>query len=899
MAWYHQIRSALGALFRRRRADRELAEEMRHHLELEAEWNVRQGLPPDQAKRLAVRSFGGVERYADEVRDERGASAADSLLQDLRFAWRSLGRQAGFTILVVLTLGFGIGATTGLFAVVKSVLLAPLPYGPTDRIAMIWSAWRGYDKTWLSYDEYQAWKSEIPGIEDVALFSDGAVSLTDGDQPERVRAATVGAKLFTILGVAPALGRTFTDEEDRPNGPAVAILSQELWQRRYGADPAVIGRPIQIGGTAVTVIGVMPAGFKLPLDFAQDGATQVYQPVATDDANEGSIPGPEFTQGGGNHGYYGVARLKTGATVAAVNAELSAFVARLVEKGGVYPPEMQFRAFAVAIDDQVTGPIKGPLLMLLGAVAVVLVIGCANVAGLLLVRGERRRRELAVRVALGAETKRLTRLLFAESGLLAGLGAVVGVGIAWGAVAGLRRLAPSTLPRVAEAHIEPGLLIVSLGVATLAAVLTGILPALQAARVAPAEELKEGGKGATAGAARLRWRQALVTTEVALAVVLVIGAGLLVRTVANLFAIDPGFAVDRVLTMRLSTPSTWYPDSARVAAFWATVEPRIAALPGVRAVGAARILPLATEMGDWGVRVEGFTPPPNQGTPSDWQVVTPGYFEAMGIRLREGRFLEARDDLNGSLAMVVNRRFAEIYLAGRPVLGSQVRISSGTPPPPYTIVGVVDDVRHNGLTTEVKAQFYVTMAQFARAPGNTVRSMSLVVKTDGAPAALMDPIRTIVREVDPRLPISEVRSAEEILGGSIAAPRFAMQLLALFGVVALLLSAIGVFGVVSHVVTMREQEFGIRAALGARPGELVRLSLTAGLKETLAGIAIGVVAAMAVTRLLGRLLEGVSPTDPLTFGAVVVVTGLVAVAASTGPALRAARAHPAWVLRAD
>jgi predicted permease len=886
-------------MFRRRRADRELAEEIRHHLALEAEHNVRQGMSPEQAKRRALRDFGGVERYADEVRDARGASAADSLLQDLRFAWRSLNRQAGFASMVVMTLGFGIGATTALFAVVKSVLMAPLPYGQSDRIAMVWSAWKGFDKTWLSYDEYQAWKTEIRGIQDVALFFDGSANLTDGDQPERVRAAGIGANLFSVLGVSPALGRAFTEEEDRPNGPAVAILSQELWQRRYGADPAIVGRPIQLGGSAVTVVGVMPAGFKLPLDFAQDGQTQVYRPVATDDASEGSVPGPDFAPGGGNHGYYGIARLEPGATVAGVNAELSEFVARLVKAGSVYPPAMQFRAFALAIDDQVTGPIKGPLLLLLGAVGVVLVIGCANVAGLLLVRGERRRRELAVRVALGAATSRLTRLLFAETGLLAGLGAVVGVGVAWGAVAALKRLAPGTLPRVAEAHLEPGLLLVSLAIASLAAVVTGILPAMQASRVAPADELKEGSKGATVGAGRLRWRQMLVTTEVALAVVLVIGAGLLVRTVANLLAIDPGFAAERVLTMRLSTPSTWYPDSARVAAFWATLQPKIAALPGVRAVGAARILPLATEMGDWGVQVEGYTPPPNLGTPCDWQVVTPGYFEAMGLRLREGRFLDTRDDIAGPLAIVINQKFAELYLAGRPALGSQVRIGSATPPPPYTIVGVVDDVHHNGLTTPVKAQFYVTMAQFARAPGNTIRSMSLVVKTDGAPTSLMGPIRALVREVDPRLPISEVRTLEEILAGSIAAPRFAMQLLALFGLVALLLSAIGVFGVVSHVVAMREQEFGIRAALGAKPGELVRLSLTAGLRQTVVGIAIGIGGAFAATRLLGRMLEGVSPTDPLTFAAVVVVTGAVALLASTGPALRAARAHPAWVLRAD
>jgi predicted permease len=325
----------------------------------------------------------------------------------------------------------------------------------------------------------------------------------------------------------------------------------------------------------------------------------------------------------------------------------------------------------------------------------------------------------------------------------------------------------------------------------------------------------------------------------------------------------------------------------------------VAALPGVRSVGAARLLPLAAEMGDWGLQVEGYTPPPQQGTPADWQVATPGYFETMGLRLREGRFLEARDDLTGPLAMVVNRRFTELYLAGRPALGTKVIIGFGPGRPAYTIVGVVDNVRHNGLTTEVKAQFYVTVAQFARSPGNTTRTLSLVIKAQGDPSSLVAPVRAAIREVDARLPVAEVRTVDDIVAASVAGPRFAMQLLGGFGVVALLLAAIGVFGVVSHVVAMRRQEFGIRAALGARPSHLLRLSLAAGLREAVAGIGLGVAGALAATRLLGRLLEGVSPADPVTFGVVVLVTGLVALGASLMPALRAARAQPAVVLRAD
>ncbi len=899
MGWFSTLRSAVSSLLGRRRADRELAEEIRHHLELETEWQRRQGLSADEARQRAVRSFGGTALVADEVRDERGGRRIDALLQDLRFAWRSLRRQPGFAVTVVLTLGFGIGATTALFAVVRTALLAPLPYRPVDRIAMVWSAWRGFDRTWLSWDEYEAWSTEIRAIEAIGLFASGAANLTDGDQPERVRSAQITANTLSVLGVSPALGRGFSEAEDRPNGPAAAMVSYELWQRRYGADPALIGKPIQIGGEAVPVVGVLPPGFRLPLDFGGPGPTNVYQPLATDAAAEGAVPGPGFQPGGGgSHSYHAVARLAPGATVASANAELNRYVAELV-RTGVMPASRQFRAFSVGIDEQVTGPIKGPLFILLGAVGVVLLIACANVAGLLRVRGARRRRELAGRVAVGAEGGRLTRLLVTESALLAGFGGALGVAVAAGVVAAVRLLAPATLPRVAETRLEPALLGAAVVLASLAALLTSILPALQAARVAPADELKEGSRGATVGAGRLRWRQALVTAEIALAVILVIGAGLLVRSVANLQSIDAGFSSDRVLTMRLSLPSTWYPDGARVAAFWDDARRRVAAVPGAQSVGAARLLPLATEMGDWGVQVEGYVPPANQGAQADWQIVTPGYFEAVRLRLREGRVLDDRDDLAGGLAMVVNRRFVDSYLAGRPPLGAQVRIGSNPNREPYTIVGVVDDVRHNGLTAESKPGFFVTMAQFSRSPGTTVRSMSLVIRTAGDPNRLVAPVRAAIREIDPRLPIAEVRTLDAIVAGSIAAPRFAMQLLGVFGLAALLLSAIGVFGVVSHVVAMREQEFGIRAALGAQPAELIRMSLATGLRQTVTGIALGAAGAWVLTRLLGQLLEGVSPTDPATFATVVLATGMVALLASAGPALRASRAQPSLVLRAD
>jgi predicted permease len=893
MAWYHEIVSSLGALFGRRRQEREMDEEVRFHIEMETRRLVEAGLPEDEARRRAVRDFGGVERHKDGMRDERGTSWLYDGWNDIRFAARSLRRRAGFTTIATITLALGIGATTTLFGVVKQVLLRPLPYGNPESIAVVWSAWKGFDQTWLSYDEWEGWKARIPAFADIGLFTDGSVTF-DGDSPERIRSANVHMNVFPILGVKPMLGRNFTAEEDRPNGPSVVMLGYALWQRRFGADPAVIGRKVQISGQSATVVGVMPPDFRLPIDFGGSGRSEAWFPLATDAVQQGAVPGPEFPKTGASHGFYAVARLASGATTVTANAQLRTLVAELERWG--YMANTNFHAYAVPVEEQITGRVRPVLLVVFAAVGFVMLIACANVAGLLLVRGESRRRELAVRVALGAGSRRLTRLLLAESAVLAAFGAALGVALAALGVHMVRVNAPPGLPRVADTTLDWGVLAFGLAAAVCAALLAGILPALQATQIAPAGELKEGGRGATSGRARLRWRQSLVATEVALAVVLVVAAGLMIRSVRNLLAIDAGFRPDGVLTMRLSTPSTWYPDSVRVAAFWDELQRRVAAVPGVRRVGAVRLLPLATEMGDWGLQVEGYTPPPNQGTPGDWQIVTPGYFEAMGLTLREGRAFDARDNMAGPLAMIVNKTFTDRYFAGRHALNGRVRISGSDSTKIYTIVGVVDDVHHKALVGQVKPEFYATLAQFALAPGNTRRSMSLVVRTDGDPTTLVAPVRAVIRQLDPRLPISEIRTMRDIVNSAIGGPRFAMQALALFGVLALLLSAIGIFGIVSQVVASRSHEFGIRAALGATPRELVALSLGTGFRQALTGLAIGIVIALVFTRAMTSMLQGVTPTDPWTFTAVVLVTGLVAVAASVGPARRAGKTDPARVL---
>jgi predicted permease len=897
MAWYHAVRTAFDALVRRGREERQMDDEMRFHLEMETKRLMKEhGLPEDEARYAATRAFGGVERHKDSVRDERGTSWVEDLAQDARFGLRTLRRRPGFTSIAAITLALGIGATTTLFGVVKAVLLTPLPYKNPESIAVLWSAWKGFEQTWLSYDEYEGWKADIPAFANVGIFSDGAVNLTENGESDRLRAGFIDKDILPILGVQPALGRGFTAQEDVPNGPNVIILGHDVWQRRYGADPSVIGRSIQVNGRAFQVVGVMPPGFKLPLDFGASGPTMVWIPLGTNAEQNGAIPGPQFQQGGGNHGFYGLARLRPGATVAQANRQLSDRVAQLGREG-VFPKEQQFRAYAVGVEEQITGRLKPVLLVVFAAVGFVLLIACANVAGLLLVRGEQRRREMALRVALGAGGKRLSRQLLTETVVLTGLGGTLGVALAAAGVWLVRKAAPAALPRVAEARLDPWVLGFALGVAVLAALIAGLLPAMQATSVAPQTELRDGGRTATAGHARLRWRQTLVAAEVALAVVLVVGAGLMIRSVVNLFAIDAGIRPAGVLTMRLSTPAAWYPDSIRVASFHDELRRRVAALPTVKAVGLVRILPLATEMGDWGLRVDGYTPPPNQGTPADWQIVSPGYFEAMGLRLVQGRFFDERDVMTAPPAMIVNRRFLELYLPGRPALGTHVRIGGqDQKDPSYTIVGVVDNVKHNGLTREVKAQFYAPSAQFATSPGNTSRTMTLVVRSSADPKQLIGPVRAVIKGLDGRLPISEVRTMTEVVEQAIAAPRFAMQLLGLFGVLALVLSAIGIFGIVSQVVASRTQEFGIRAALGATPRNLLMLSLASGVRQAGAGLVVGVAVAMALTRTMTTMLEGVTPTDPVTFASVIGVTAVVAIGASLIPARRAAKTDLAKVM---
>jgi putative ABC transport system permease protein len=816
----------------------------------------------------------------------------ESLVQDLRYGVRRLAANPGFTTIAVLTLALGIGANTAIFSVLRSVLLRPLPYGEPERIAMVWNSWEGWEETWLSEPEVMDYRAGAPSIEQLAAYSTGNANITGDGEPERVASANLTANIFAALGVRTIAGRGFVEEEDRPGADPVVVLSYDLWQRRYGGD-AVLGRTLRINGQPRTVIGVLAPGVRLPLEFEAERPAEIWVPLQLNLDSLGSR---------GSHYLYGVARLRAGATIERVNSELAA-VTRGWVHDGVITAEANFQAFARKIDDVVFGDVRPALMILSGAVGFVLLIACANVANLLLARGDGRRHELAIRASLGAARRRLVAQLLTESVLLAVTGAAAGVLLAHLGLRGLIALDPVGIPRVSSVTIDATALAFTLLVAMLTGLAFGVVPALQlsagarrdAARLSAL--LKEGGR-TTVGRARQGFRQALVVAEVALSVVLVIGAGLLIRSFIELRRIDLGYDAANVLTMRLALPGADYPEPVQVVRFYRELQRRVEALPGVQRAGLVRLLPLTGTIGDWSITIEGREPIPHENLHGDWQVVTPGYFEAMGLRLVAGRFLEASDHENSMPVVVINETMAKEYWPSGNALGGRFR-QGGADRPMVTIVGIVRDVRHNAAVEEPRTEMYHAHAQYPVVVGFAPQAMTLVVQARDGFETLAQQIRGEIRQLDANVPVSDVQTMERVVSAAFSQPRFTTWLLGCFALLALTLASIGVFGVVSYAVAQRTHEIGVRVALGARAGDVLRLIMTNAVAVALGGIGVGIVAAFALTRLLRTLVYGVGTLDPLTFLLAPGVLALVAIGASLLPARRALRFEPQRALRPD
>ncbi|MEP6767283.1 MAG: ABC transporter permease [Acidobacteriota bacterium] len=813
-----------------------------------------------------------------------------TFFQDVRFALRNMRRGPGFATAAIVTLGLGMGATTAIFSVVRAVLLSPLPYEQPERRVMIWSRWSAFEKTWVADAEVDDYRRLCPSLESVAAWGSGKANVTDEGDPIRVGLGTVTANTFETLGARPLLGRGFTSEEDRPGGPPVAVLGFTLWQTRYGGDPGAVGRTIRLDGIPRRIVGVMPRGFALPTDFTADVAapTSLWIPLQVDTA--------AITHD--SHNYYAAASLTAGASAAKATAELKTVTANLTRQG-VYPAAMRFEAFAVPVEEEIRGGAGRALLLVFGAVGFLMLMACANVANLLLARAEGRQREMSIRAAIGAGKARLVRQLLTESLVLAAAGGVLGLAFAWAGVRVIATHGSTGLPPLSPIRIEPRMLLFAAALAGLTTLLFGLAPAIRATRPDLNESLRESAASTSTGAAGQRLGRILAASQMALAVVLLLGAGLMLRSLDRLLHIDLGFDPERVLTLRLRPDEVTYKSATEVVALYRTLLDRVREIPGVQTAGIVRSLPLASEIGDRGLMVEGYVPSRGTTNPTgDWQVVSDGAIEALREGLVSGRSFGRADSAESVPVVIVNQTFVRRYWPGLDPIGRRVRMGSQNSNRPWmTVVGLLKDVRHNGLTSAVKAKFYVPHSQFAVSTGFAPRDMTLVVRTKGDPLSLAGPIRFAVRALDPALPVADVRSMQAVVGASVATPRLTASLLSIFAVLALALAAVGVSGVLAYLVSRRRREIGIRMALGATRGRVLRLILRGGLAWPGSGIAAGLLAAFFLTRLMSSVLYGVAPRDPATFALVAVILFAVAFVASAIPALRAARVEPWEALR--
>jgi putative ABC transport system permease protein len=803
---------------------------------------------------------------------------------------RQFWKNPGFAIAALLTLSLGIGATSAIFSVVKAVLLTPLPYPSPEQRVMVWSRWASFEKTWVSSQEVHDYRERAETMTDVAFWTSTFQNLTDAGAPVRLNVGLVSANTFDVLGARPAVGRAFVPADEAIDGPAVVVMSYGLWDAQFGRDRTIIGRRITLNDNLVEVIGIMPEGFRLPTDFTADTAdpTQLWRPLRL---------GPTLNRA--NHAFYATALLAPGQTADTATAELQTITRRLTEEGA-YPPEMQFTAFAVTLDDEIRGGLRTAMWLLSGGVGFLLLIACVNVANLLLVRADARAREMAVRTALGASPGHLARQVFTESVMLALAGAALGMGLAVVSLRVLTHVDPTSLPPLAPVGLDMTVVAFTLLVAALTVLLFGLAPALRALDVDLVETLRDGSPHAGVSRRRHRLRGVLVAVEVALAVVLIVGAGLMVRTLAALGNIDLGFTPDRVLTMRVTIPGARYDTSERVVSFFDAVQERVAALPGIEAAGVVRALPLATTIGDYGIDVEGFEESPGREAKGEWQVVSDGAFEAMGARLVSGRWFTGADTTASAPVAVVNETMARTYWRdAASALGGRIRLGSIAARPWATVVGVAADERHNGVTAIVKEKFFIPHSQWPVVTngGDPIRSVFLVARTTGDPMSVANSVRDTIRQLDPSLPVASVRPMTDVVAAALAAPRLTGSLLGAFAIIALALAAVGIYGVLAYVVSQRTQEIGIRLAIGASRSQVLAMVLVQGLGLAAAGLAAGLAGAFALTRLMAGLLYEVQPNDPLTFVAVPAMLLLVALLASAVPARRAVGVSPTTALR--
>ncbi|HEU4628479.1 MAG TPA: ABC transporter permease [Gemmatimonadaceae bacterium] len=869
-------------------------EELRFHLEMRARELIDAGLTPEAAWAEAERRFGAIPPIRDSCiridrRQRRRTLRAESLtamLHDLRYALRTLRANPGFTTVAVLTLALGIGAATAIYSAVDGVLLRPLPFPHADRLVVPQSVRLGTDQRGIvTYRDFELWQQA--GVFDgVAVYQLPEMDLTGAGDPVHTTAAFVTPDFFRVLGVRPLLGRLPQPDEFRPGADRPLVLSYGLWQRQFGGRPDVVGSTVRLSGTPVTVVGVLPRGLGWPRE------ADIWYPLRYVSAPDDNFHEPD------NFMFHAVARLRADRTMAQTRGQMATLAADVAR---AFPAKREGAGMtAVPMRDWLVGPtLTRALWVLLGAVGFVLLIACVNVANLLLARGAARGRELALRTALGAGRGRLVRQLLVESALLAAGGGVLGVALAAALTRGLVALAPAGLPRLDEVALDGSVLAVATGVTLLSALLFGLVPALHASASSPAAALAEDGGARTAGGVRTqRTGGVLVVAEVALALVLLTGAGLLGRSVLQLSRVDPGLDAAHVLTFQAALPGQTYDSTAKALRFWDALQRRLEALPGVEAASMSSALPVGGggfHLGRTLIRTGAPRPPAGSEVGAMWVWASPNHFRTLGQPLLAGRDFDPRDDADAPSVMIVSRTFARTMFPDRSpaeVVGQSVT-SWRDEDKPREIIGVVGDVRYNGVADTARTVVYVPLRQDYGGG-----SAAVSVRATGDPAILTAAVRRELAALDPSIAMARVETLDATLAGTMAPQRFNALLLGGFAVLAVLLAAVGLYGLLSYGVTQRARELSVRVALGATRGEVIRLVLGRSLRLLVIGTALGLAGSLALTRVLASLLFGVQPTDPLTFGAVTLLLLAVALLASYLPARRAARADPARALRA-
>ena len=816
----------------------------------------------------------------------------NSFLKDLRYGLRMLVKRPGFTAVAVVTLALGIGANSAIFSVVNGLLLSPLPYRDSDRLVIIWSHSPGANvaQDWPSPGQYSAIKSQNTTFEEIAIAHGRNVILTGRGTPAPLGVVSASSNLFSLLGVKPQLGRVFLPEEDAGETATTVILSDGVWQQRFGGDPNVLGQSLTLSGKLYTIVGVMPADFSL--------GNEVMPTVASVQNADLLLPLPlnaEAMSQQGDENYNVLARLKDGATCEQAQAELEATVNGLEQQfPDSYPASRRFSLSVKPLLEQVVGEVRPALLVLLGAVGCVLLIACANVANLLLARAATREKEMAIRTALGAGRWRVVRQLLTESVVLAMAGGALGLLIAIWSLDALRWLSPGNIPRLENIRVDGRVLAFTFGAALLTGILFGLVPAHRGSRVSLSEALKEGGRSLVGGGSR-RLRNLLVIAETALSLVLLIGAGLLIRSFVLVQQVEPGFDAKNVLSMRMSVVGTGYAEQPRRLIFYEQLSERIRHLPGVESVGSTAWLPLTGGVGWGSITIEGYDPASGQSMiQADFRIASVGYFETMKIRLINGRFFTDQDTSDSMGVVIIDENMARTYWPDADPVGKRLKTGDANSDAPWlTVVGVVANVKQYALDTNSRVAFYWPHQQ---APASY---MYVTVRTAGDPESQVAAVTDAARSIDGNVTVYDVKTMEQRLSDSLARRRFAMLALGLFAVLAMVLAAVGIYGVMSYSVTQRTREIGIRMALGAPSRDVLKLVVGQGMLLAAVGVSIGLASAFAATRLMTSLLFGVSATDPVTFVIPGVVLAGVALLACYIPARRATRVDPMVALRCE